>query len=424
MNLKILLEPKFQIFKDDADFIFYNSIRHFSCRLSLLDLSIFNLIYSLKNLDDILRSIPKEYHDYVKSVFDAAISCRALDLTPSLDSTKLDYNVPSTFYLHLTYNCNLECVYCYNKKVRSGYSDNPSLDDWKNILDKILPYATKIILTGGEPFLYRQIKDIILYIKNYNKSINIEIISNCMIDFPSNNQFDEVFNNISLIIFSCDNLSNKNQPRKNFKPDLFKSNISYLKKKYPNLPILVSSVYSCGNYQELGYIKNFCKQQSTDFRSVLIVPGNTEEISLLPPFDEYCSTLHKSIHTYPKMRMHCGAAIGILSINPKGEVYPCQSLMHDEFLIGSLKTSSMEEIMQSNVFDLFRHKYCVDNIPTCNTCNVKYICAAGCRAATINVEGSAEKWPKTLCKYYREQALNNLSSIPQMDTKNLITGFK
>ena len=423
MNLKILSEPKFQIFKDENDFIFYNSVRHFSSRLSLLDLSIFNLIYSLKNLEDILVSIPQKYHEYVKSVFNAAISCRALDLSSS-NSKKIEYNIPKTYYIHLTYKCNLDCIYCYNKKIRSDFSKETTLTDWKIILDKILPHATNIVLTGGEPFLSKYINEIILYIKDYNSNINIEIISNGMVDFRKNNNFDEVFTNITRITFSCDNLSNINQPRIHFKPDLFKKNIHYLKCKYPNLPILVSSVYSCVNFQELEKIKNFCNHVSTEFKSVLIVPGNKDEINLLPPLEEFCSTLNKSIKKYPKKRMHCGAAIGVISINPKGDVYPCQSLMNDEFFMGSLMTSSMDDIMQSKIFDLFRHEYCVDNIDTCKDCNVKYICAAGCRAATINIEGSAKECPKTLCRYYKEIALNKLRSIPPMDERNLITQLK
>ena len=419
MELKILSEPKFQIFKDKEDYVFYNSVRHYSCRISLSDLSIFNLIYSLGEIEVILTYISQKYHEYVKQVYRAVKSSHALDISPSLEAKSIEYKEPSTYYLHLTYKCNLDCIYCYNKKIRSSYIDELSLEEWYSILDKILPFSSKFILTGGEPFLYKHIREIILYIKKYNKGINIEIISNCMIDY-CNNQFDEVFTNISQIIFSCDNISDKNQPRKNFNPDLFKKNIVYIKSKYPNLPTLVSSVYSCGNYIELGHIRNFCSQQHADFRSVLIVPGNKDEISLLPPFEEYCSTLYKSIQRQPKMRLHCGAAIGILSINPKGEVYPCQSLMRNEFLMGSLKTSTMHDIMQSDVFNLFRYKFCVDNIQICNTCNVKYICAGGCRAATINTEGSAEKWPKTLCRYYREQALTALRSIPPMGKINLL----
>jgi len=423
MDLKILSESRFLIFKDEEDFVFYNSVRHFSCRISLLDLSIFNLIYSMGKIDVILTHIPQKYHEYVKQVYRAVISCKVLDLNQSIDAKNMEYKEPSTYYLHLTYKCNLNCVYCYNKNIRSEYMGETSLEEWYSILNKILPYTTKVVLTGGEPFLYHHIQDIVAYIKNYDEAINIEIISNCMVDFSKNIRFDKVFTNISQIIFSCDNLSNKNQPRKNFKPNLFHKNINYIKCKYPNLPLLVSSVYSCGNYQELKLIKNFCGLQNADFRSVLIVPGNREEINLLPPFEEYQSTLHKTIQKQPHMRLHCGAAIGILSINPKGEVFPCQSLMRKEFRLGSLRTSSMHDIMQSEVLNTFRYKLCIDNIKTCNTCNVKYICAGGCRAATINLEGSAEKWPKTLCKYYKAQALNALGSIPPMSDINLLNNM-
>ena len=212
MELKILSEPKFQIFKDKEDYVFYNSVRHYSCRISLLDLSIFNLIYSLGEIEVILTYISQKYHEYVKQVYRAVKSSHALDISPSLEAKSIEYKEPSTYYLHLTYKCNLDCIYCYNKKIRSSYIDELSLEEWYSILDKILPFSSKFILTGGEPFLYKHIREIILYIKKYNKGINIEIISNCMIDY-CNNQFDEVFTNISQIIFSCDNISDKNQPR-------------------------------------------------------------------------------------------------------------------------------------------------------------------------------------------------------------------
>lgn len=420
MDLKILSEPKFCILKDGDDFIFYNSVRHFACRISLLDLSIFNLIYSIGKVETVLSSVPDKYHEYVKQVYEAAVSCNALNLEQTLTSEGMEYTVPSTYYLHLTYKCNLRCVYCYNRNIRMGFESETTLEQWCEVLDKILPYATKFILTGGEPFLYKYINDVISYIKAYDKTISIEVISNCMIDYSMNDKFDSVFTNISRVIFSCDNLSDENQPRRNFSPSLFKKNIEYIKNKFTDLHILVSSVYSCGSQCELELISEFCDNQNIDFRSVLVVPGSVEEIHLLPLFEEYRNSLCEKTQSCPKMRLHCGAGIGILSISPTGDVYPCQSLMRDEFKLGSLRMSTIQDIMQSNVIYDFRHKFCVDNIPVCNTCNVKYICAAGCRAATVNLEGSAARWPQTLCRYYKEQALNVLRSIPQMDEVNLL----
>ena len=82
MELKILSEPKFQIFKDKEDYVFYNSVRHYSCRISLLDLSIFNLIYSLGEIEVILTYISQKYHEYVKQVYRAVKSSHALDISP------------------------------------------------------------------------------------------------------------------------------------------------------------------------------------------------------------------------------------------------------------------------------------------------------------------------------------------------------
>lgn len=42
------------------------------------------------------------------------------------------------------------------------------------------------------------------------------------------------------------------------------------------------------------------------------------------------------------------------------------------------------------------------------------------RVGTSFSKGSAEKWSKTLCRYYREQALNALRSIPPMGKINLL----
>jgi len=77
-------------------------------------------------------------------------------------------------HLQLTYKCNLHCYFC-GQWGEHGYLKNQKIidltfDDWKNIInqlidinsDKTLP---EIIIWGGEPFLYPDIKKILKYIK-------------------------------------------------------------------------------------------------------------------------------------------------------------------------------------------------------------------------------------------------------------------
>lgn len=416
--MKILDNPNYMILKDGEDYIFYNSNRHFACRISELDLSIFNLIYLYESFEKVVQTIPAKYHKYIKNVYDAVVNNQILSEKPILNYNDIERLPPHSYYLHLTYKCNLDCIYCYNKKVRNNFSEL-SIEKWKIMLDKILPYAKKIIITGGEPFLTDLLPKVIRYIREYGNSIHIEIISNCMTDFEHYQYREDVFNQINSVIFSCDNLTGEGQQRVNFKPALFKHNIQFLKEKYSKLNITISSVHSSGNCCELEYIRDFCSNKVVDFRSVLIVPNSTEDISLLPSIEDFISTLPSVPKNLEELRFYCGAGVGLFSIDPAGNVFPCQSLHIEDYKMGNILHDSIEDILKNNISEALRTGFCVDNIPTCKECNVKYICAAGCRAATLNTEQSPTAFPHTLCEYYKAKAHNSLRSIPQLTTINL-----
>lgn len=67
MNMMLLDNPHFLIIKDNEHFIFYNTIRHYACRISELDLVLFDLFYKYKDLSIILSQLDTKYHQYVKS---------------------------------------------------------------------------------------------------------------------------------------------------------------------------------------------------------------------------------------------------------------------------------------------------------------------------------------------------------------------
>ncbi|MBR8754361.1 PqqA peptide cyclase [Bacteroides pyogenes] len=419
MNLEILQNPKYCILEDGEDYVFYNPARHYACRLTPLDLSIFNLIFKYKHIDEILTQIPSSYHTYIINIYNLVEKYKVLDTDPVVDPQLISYCIPNTYYIHLTYTCNLNCSYCYNKSVRKSLKEL-TVKQWEQILDKILPYAKKIVLTGGEPFLYKKLSQIITYIKKVNTEIIIELISNCMVDFETYENIERIFDNIDAVVFSCDNMSDVNQPRKNFNVDKFKKNISYVKSNHPNLHITISSVYSNGSRNEQCLICDYCKHMDVSFRSVLVVPGTPDETSLLPPLEEYNSSLKRGNQEIPNLRMHCGAGIGILSVNPQGDLFPCQSLMSSEYWIGNLNENSIEELMEEEIVASIRESFCVENIPICRNCNLRYLCAAGCRAATLNTEGSPSAYPEKLCKYYKAKQYNILRSIPKFSEINQI----
>ena len=80
--------------------------------------------------------------------------------------------------------------------------------------------------------------------------------------------------------------------------------------------------------------------------------------------------------------------------------------------MGNLNNTTIDDIINSKVYHNIFLNYSVDNISVCKDCNVRYICGAGCRAATANLEQDPTAFPRTLCEYYKEKAINTLRSIP------------
>lgn len=79
----------------------------------------------------------------------------------------------------LTRNCNLRCGFCFEKN--DGYSSEDKIDfiNLKKIVDFCCDAKTKyIFLTGGEPFTYPYLIDILQYIKKRNYPVEIAIATN------------------------------------------------------------------------------------------------------------------------------------------------------------------------------------------------------------------------------------------------------
>lgn len=84
------------------------------------------------------------------------------------------------FLINLTYRCNLSCEMCtqYGNNFKENAKDELEVNSWISFLDTIkdLEPKPKIILMGGEPFLYKDIDKLILYAADLG--INAHIITN------------------------------------------------------------------------------------------------------------------------------------------------------------------------------------------------------------------------------------------------------
>src|ERR1035437_10987871 len=123
-----------------------------------------------------------------------------------IKSKKVAY--PPTIMLELTNHCNLACTTCpreydYGKTMDKG---SMTVNQVEKIIDEVWPYLDSIGLTGmGETFIYKELEEIVDYIKQKNKGIIISVSTNAML--PNFMQIvSGLINKIDTIQISIDGL--------------------------------------------------------------------------------------------------------------------------------------------------------------------------------------------------------------------------
>ena len=87
----------------------------------------------------------------------------------------MELNAPLHIHWEITNKCNFNCIQCYqqNDKVRDNLSDR----DLMNIAKKIVDAGVfQVSVSGGEPFLVRNIVEILTYLKENN--VDLVVCSN------------------------------------------------------------------------------------------------------------------------------------------------------------------------------------------------------------------------------------------------------
>lgn len=83
----------------------------------------------------------------------------------------------------LTSKCNLSCPYCHREGVTKVNKDM-NLDDVKDILTACYDVGIrKFKLMGGEPTLYANLQQMVVFLNNLGGDVDISIISNGLFDF-------------------------------------------------------------------------------------------------------------------------------------------------------------------------------------------------------------------------------------------------
>jgi len=318
-----------------------------------------------------------------KDLINELVKCSFFeDFRPSIDRS----------YIHITSHCNLDCYGCYSYENKRNLKPDLSFSEIKVILQNLKKSGLKhLVISGGEPFINKDIIEIIKYAKNDLEIELVDCISNGTVELE---KYIEASKYLDTLFFSLDTY-NENEstlrPKNVFNLVLNKTNqlkdydvevnliFTIHKNNYMcvnNFEELVNSLDVAHNYSILTVKEKDCCNSN---KHLML---NKKELA---EFENLCKPYSNVDYLDKfKCRISCGAGKSLVSIASNGDVYPCHMYTYEnDFLMGNAIKDDIRDILNNSIIS----KTNVDDIKICNKCEIKYICGGACRYAGYCITG-------------------------------------
>jgi radical SAM protein with 4Fe4S-binding SPASM domain len=307
-------------------------------------------------------------------------------------------HMPVIAYLEPTLRCNLRCRQCYVEKNIPGKKDELTREEINSVLEGLAGLGTLIIvITGGEPFIRKDILDILSDIRKKGFAVviftNATLITRKMaealytlaplgVEISMHGQNVAVQDAITGISGSFDRaisaieLLKKNRVRVKLKGNLMTCN----KGDYRSLISLAQSLDVEYTFDPYIYPKRDLDRNPAQFRQD---NGGLEKILGDPClYPQRVDENKKTYLEFPENRV-CGAGRNIVNISSNGDVFPCVPL---KLNLGNVRENPIEKIWAHNPLLKCFRQYKNKDLKYCMDCQHKRFCAY-CMAMAYNETG-------------------------------------
>ena len=332
-------------------------------------------------------------------------------------------------YIEIISRCNEKCIYCYNEKNMTDCVMLPYGKTADIISNAVKMGVENIAISGGEPFLHPEIKEIISIINENGLTptiiTNLTLLDVEMSEFLSGKKV-----NLQLTLDSgIEEIHELSRGKGTYGKQV--RAIGLLKSHgFSDGILLRCNIWgkncSCENIlsvldfaREYGISTvNFALAHRTDFFCLTAESEREKE--------DIINWIESAKKIYPKLdidfpegkvswacpflvdeeHLDCG-----LRITAAGNVYPCQMFDSEEFCIGNIYSNNLEEIIEGDPFRRFLELMRLRKffIQKCRECVCQVICYGGCPVKALldnknilTVEGTCEKR-----MYYYKEMLKN-----------------
>jgi len=279
--------------------------------------------------------------------------------------------IPLSVMIELTYNCNEKCIHCYNPGASRNIEEKPNRNlfeelnyyDYERLLRELKDLGVaKISLTGGEPFVKKDIWKIIELIHQYGFSF--EVFTNGILLNEDVDRLLQYFpHSVKISVYSANEEVHDSITQ--VKGSLKKSLTLAKKLQNKGVPIYFNCPIMKDNLSSYHTVYNLSKEYNAisqfDVNLIDSLDGDIAvskhlqisnyELEILlrdPNIPLYVGKEAPGFgkKTLQKDEPFCGAGINLFNITPEGYVTPCNSFPAS---FGNLKSSSFKEIIFNGI---------------------------------------------------------------------------
>lgn len=349
------------------------------------------LIEKIEKGENIQESI---LESNLQELLSAALESNILHKSTSdvLEETK---NSIYSAYVHVTHSCNLHCIGCYSDNCDRNKREDLPLEKIEEILYILRENGLQVLLiSGGEPFLRKDIVEILKYAKNGLGIPKVVIGTNGTVqDFSLYKEILGLVDNVSISIDGYDAKS-ADIIRDKGTFSIVARTIEIMKKC--GLPIsLLPTIHkfnykSVSNYMELSSALNIplgfslltCNHADAVLdRYILDEDEFMEFVASNTDYNYEVGDTPLDL-THISFKTSCGAGKNMISIDASGDVYPCHIMQNSEYRLGNILEDTLEDMLESPA----NQRFCdstVEEISGCKECEYKYFCGGGCKARSF-----------------------------------------
>ena len=400
----------------------YKNIVFEPYELSVDEYQILKKFNGTRNIKEIEETVKNK--KLFKLLIEDLIKIDALDFSNKKREFIKSLKKPHLYDVHFEFEskCNMNCNHCYQSKYLNT-NEKFTLKDIKRFADELNKLnVVKIALSGGEPFLRKDLKEICLIFKKAGIKVDCIFTNGVLISDEHISWLKEESIHIFISLDGGTPKSHgtlRNIPLKN-QNQIFEKVVSNIKKlKKSGVITKINTCIHQSNIEELDKMYSLMKNLKIDVWRMTLpkIVGKYEstkdsfdveekqlsknlndllklflsDVEILKdgirvPFDLRIANIFKTemlinpIVEYTKNNSACDYQKERITIKPNGEVVPCGLLINHNF--GNIKNKKLKEIWYNKELQKIKDIK-IREIETCKNCEYLGLCGGGCRVNSL-----------------------------------------